>query len=788
MAGLAGRRWIVNLLAGSGSATLLDRLAEALRARSRPLHGEERPAAVLWSDPGREWGSVVGRLRERLPELLALGDFDPDSRSGPAIWLRWEVDAEPAGEGDRGAVPILYLPGVRRQELRAGEDCPERLKPLVELLHRGAAFHHPNGKDWTAAGFLTSPKGIGLDLAEDGSTLAALRSALAEVAESPLSRLRGRRLEADDFDRLLVGDLPRNLLLWLCDPVGTRRRLGGHWGAFRSRSRKELDFDPENGAEAEAARRLVSGSGGWDEVWERFAEAPEAFSGVEDLLRRNEPGGGPLFRGNPARRPQENDRREGALREALAGLPQMPHTEACDRVAALETGHGVRREWVWARLGRAPLARALEPLARLARAARSPLGGADPDEIAAAHLERGWAADAAGWEAFSGVGVSDEPIVAGAVRCLLEPWLEASARAFQAAARRTPLPGPGGQPVVEAEEDGCLFFVDGLRYDLGRRLAERLEGRGLRCEVRTRWAALPTVTATAKPAVTPLAPEIEGDALGEDFAPRFPANRRPVQAKGLRNALEGRGYQLLAGEDPAVPRSAAPRGWLETGAIDKTGHQEQEGLARRLPEELDRLAERIAGLLEGGWRSVRVVTDHGWLLLPGGLPRVSLPKHLTESRWARCAVLAGSAASGADRWPWHWNAAEWFAAAPGIACFDKSDAFAHGGLSIQECLTPDLLVERSAESERAPSIESVTWRRWRCFVTVAGGAGLKADLRLRGAAGASVANAPKPVDADGAANLVLAGDEHEAADLRVVLLDAGGTVVAARDTRVGSDS
>ena len=614
----------------------------------------------------------------------------------------------------------------------------------------------------------------------------ALRGALAEVAESPLSRLRGRRLEADDFDRLLVGDLPRNLLLWLGDPAGTRRRLGDHWEAFCGRSRDELGFDPERGAAGlHAGRRLGGAVGGWRQVWERFAESPEAYSGVEAALRRSEPGGGPLFRGNPAHWPAENERREKALREALAGLPSLAREEAHDRVARLEAEHGVRREWVWARLGQAPLAGALESLARLVRAARSPLGGGDPDEVAAAYLERGWTADAAAWEAFSGVGVSDEPVVTGAVRRLLEPWLDDSARAFQQAARRKPLPGRGGQPVVEVEEDGCLFFVDGLRYDLGRRLAERLEGRGLRCEVRTRWAALPTVTATGKPAVTPVAGEIRGDSLGEDFAPRFAMDRKPVRAKPLREALEAQGRQILGvGE----PRSAAPRGWLETGEIDKAGHREQAGLARRLPEELDRLAERIAGLLEGGWRSVRVVTDHGWLLLPGGLPRVSLPKHLTESRWARCAVLAGSAASGADRWPWHWNGAEWFATPPGIACFDKSDAFAHGGLSIQECLTPDILVERSAETERVPSVESVTWRRWRCFIGVSGGAGLTADLRLRGAAGASVANAPKPVDADGAANLVLAGDEHEAADLRVVLLDAGGTVVAARDTRVGCDS
>ncbi len=147
----------MNLLPGAGASTLLDRLTERLRARGRAPAGEEPPAAVLWTDPGREWESVVGLLRERLPELLTLGGYDPGFRRGPAIWLRWEVD----GRRDDAEVPVLYLPGIRRRDLGSREECPELLKPLVELLHRGAVFRHPNGKDWTAAGFVRAAEGSG---------------------------------------------------------------------------------------------------------------------------------------------------------------------------------------------------------------------------------------------------------------------------------------------------------------------------------------------------------------------------------------------------------------------------------------------------------------------------------------------------------------------------------------------------------------------------------------------------------------------------------------------------
>ena len=184
-----------------------------------------------------------------------------------------------------------------------------------------------------------------------------------------------------------------------------------------------------------------------------------------------------------------------------------------------------------------------------------------------------------------------------------------------------------------------------------------------------------------------------------------------------------------------------------------------------------------------------MVTDHGWLLLPGGLPKVNLPSYLTETRWARCAVLAGASTPEVTRAPWHWNASQWFATAPGIACFKASVEYAHGGLSVQECLIPDLTVERGAEAANIATVTSITWRGLRCFVEAAVRGGVvTADLRLERPSGASVAATPKPVEADGAVSLVLAGDEYESASLMLVLLDDAGQILAHRPTRVGGDS
>jgi hypothetical protein len=95
-----------------------------------------------------------------LPELLTLGDYEPEQRTGPAIWLRCIVDgALPDVKLPEKSVPVLYLPKVSRQLLRSPEECPDELKPLVELQYRGAVWTQLNGKDWTVEAFLVSESG-----------------------------------------------------------------------------------------------------------------------------------------------------------------------------------------------------------------------------------------------------------------------------------------------------------------------------------------------------------------------------------------------------------------------------------------------------------------------------------------------------------------------------------------------------------------------------------------------------------------------------------------------------
>ena len=73
---------------------------------------------------------------------------------------------------------------------------------------------------------------------------------------------------------------------------------------------------------------------------------------------------------------------------------------------------------------------------------------------------------------------------------------------------------------------------------------------------------------------------------------------------------------------------------------------------------------------------VKVVTDHGWLFCPDGLPTAELPKHLTASKWARCAAIKGETQVPVPTAAWSWNPSEQFATPTGAACFNTGGSYA----------------------------------------------------------------------------------------------------------------
>jgi hypothetical protein len=107
--------------------TLIQALTYQLDLAGRGGDGIARPAAILWPDPERQWTPLVPQLRSMLPHLYLLGSYDAEAGSGPAIWLRCIVDRSVEAAPSPEQIPVFYLPGVSRQQLRAGADCPAAL-------------------------------------------------------------------------------------------------------------------------------------------------------------------------------------------------------------------------------------------------------------------------------------------------------------------------------------------------------------------------------------------------------------------------------------------------------------------------------------------------------------------------------------------------------------------------------------------------------------------------------------------------------------------------------------
>jgi hypothetical protein len=773
--------------------TFLDELETALRrAAEYNRNDQSPPAAVLWPDAERAWVPLVPRLRERLP-LLTLGEYDPESLTGPAIWVRCTLARTvPEAEGLPAGTPVVYLPGVSRAQVRAVDECPKALQPLAELQYRGVLWTQKNGKDWTLAAFLQSADGgLGIPVAADNATRDSLARSLTELAKEAADAL-GKQgvLSAAFFDGLLNPDPARALLLWMCDPEGQRNALGAErWASFVATCKAQYGLDPVREGELRAGELLGGNSqaGPWGLVWSRFRESPQRFAGIRQLLDRAQPSQPSLdfVEDAPGKWPRTNQQKEEELRRRLCALADRPAPEARSAVLRLEADHCARREWVWASLGEAPLAGALEHLAALAEATEDTLPAASAKELAEKYAAGGWRADGALLQALSCVeNAKDVEAVRAVCTSLYKPWLQDVVEAFQGSvAAQPPAPAPGIAEPGQPPAGTCFLFVDALRFDLAQELCQRLRTNGHEPKIAWRFAPLPTVTATAKLGVSPIASLCKP---GKEFSAATESDTS-ISAAVFRRLLEENGYPVFGEEETGDPSGS---GWTETGRFDATGHAEGWRLAHRVGDDLDRLARRVAALVEAGWREVRILTDHGWLLLPGGLPKHDLPEHLTTVRKGRCARLTAGAQVELPTVPWRWDAQARIAVAPGIACFVAGKEYEHGGVSLQECVVPEITVVGSSGPTVNAAVTEVEWSGMRCRVTLSGElVGSAVDIRQKAAdAGSSVADQRKTPDEAGKTALFVEDDRLEGSPVVIVLLDASGKVVRQRATIAGGET
>jgi hypothetical protein len=716
--------------------TVIENLVNRVREQSNRYNPalESAPVAVLWTDERREWEGVLPQLQSALPELFALGPYQVEQRSGPGAWLRMVADGQ-AGGLPKGTVPLLYLPGVGngslRTDLRGLKDDPQ-LAPIAELQYRGTFWRQENSKDWTLRAFFESKRGgLGLAVKGDQATLAALKQALPRLLTRSLVTLEARQIDLAFLDEILNPNPADDVLRWMADPTALQGEKGDAWGSFVASSRARYGIDLGKGVLDAAA--LVLSAREPDPaygLWEKFALRPQEQPALYDVFKAVPKKD--LLSGAD-RYPRENEADEAALADALRAVAATDTAAAAARLLELEVQHAPRRGTVWSRLGRAPLAEVLAPLAVLARATQQPAVGGTAQHQAAAWAAEGWSVDAAALQALALAQASNRNAeVEPALAAVYRPWLQRAAEAFQ---HRVKAEGYPTRAVDAVPEGTVLLFVDGLRLDLARQLQQLLSSPDLTVDLQHRFTSVPSVTSSGKVWCSPGFASAQPAAGATGFEPVLRVNGADgdYTAERLRRAIQAEGYTLVDADAPAI---ASGRGWAEfADDIDSDGHNKGLRLAEEAPRHVAKLAKTVQRLLNAGWPQVRVVTDHGWLLLPGGLPKVELPARLTETKWARCAVVKDAAAAvDTMTLPWSYGPSVRIALAPGIGAFRAGQVYDHGGITLQECVVPVVDVTSALSAAGRPRLKAVAWnaRKTLCKVEAVSAEGLTVGVERLG--------------------------------------------------------
>ena len=753
--------------------TVINSLCAAVRKTSRfNPDVQVAPACILWPDGERQFESVLPQLREAMPELLTLGEFDPALRSGPAIWLRCAIDGKISELSFDGKIPVIYLPGVSRAQLRNVEEVSADLKPLVYLQYRGVFFSQVSSKDWTVYAFLTGRQSLKLDISGDDATKNTMLLSLPMLLEQDVGFLQGKHLDKDYFNTLLSGGDPvRELLQFLNggDAWRTKQRPV-QWNAFVALCKSNYSFDPEKDGRVKGLEKFASRKGVWKTVFDRYTESYTAYPSIISALHEQ---CSPFFElfGNTDEYggwPQWNEQEEKNLFAAINQLFTENPARFSEKLKELEVIHASRRTLVWAKQGLASGAMLLPQLIRFVELCQEGFLSDSFDKLFSYYDKQGYQIDVLVWQILASIPDKGfRQIVSEFLRCLYEPWLTKTSLQLQKLARENNYPASVSQEPLESGT--CFLFVDGLRLDTAKVLQESLEQKQLKVQGKLRWAPLPTMTANGKPAAVP------GGKLCADFNSDF----SPIKGMTFQKYLAECGISA-----EVTPEKVC---WKDFGDLDHAGHDHQEDMALHIRSAIAGVCETVRELLEQGFTHVRIVTDHGWLYLPGGLPKIDLPSGLTDGKWGRYAILKdGASAKNELQLPWFWNPDVLVSFPAGIGCHRAGMSYAHGGLSLQECCLMELTVS-SAKQKKAPvKITEFLWRGLRCRCRLDGAAtGYFVDLRLNPAKEDTSLVKPSAVKEDGTCSVIVSDDSKIGLAAFLLVLDENKHIVAQQMLQIG---
>lgn len=766
---------------------LISKLNEA---GSYNAQDQVKPACIIWPDPDLEWKHAVERLRILTKNVLTYGSYNKETKSGPAIWIRYALAASTGLLESDGKIPILYLPGVRIKHLAPSSKYDKKLEFIIELQYRSKVWKNRN-TEWHLEDFLKDT--LGIDIKSDDLTREALKRSFPYLLDLEVNVLRDRLIDDKFLDQLLCGDIIAELLSWIDNPQKLKENLNeANWVAFSNRAKSEYSIDITSETQLTAAEMLAKHEDAWLEVWKAYSESPDKYPHIIDILRMLPLPSfeAPISMSSIEGWPKWNDDMEISLRNELRDLKGKTPEEAKSTLEKLYSEHSIRAGLPWKNVVSSNCLKALIAINRSIEFMRDFNINGNLKSLTEGYANKGYKIDSSMIEAMKFATGIDREAVAIAIRSVYLPWLGMVCEQYQ---RKMYLEGSNRDdpPQFDGGPDGCVIFVDGLRFDIAKKVSEKLRDKGLIVNESIYTSPLPTLTSNCKPAISPIAHLFKGVDGSIDFEPQ-PFIEGQLISKRFSELLESNGWKYCR-HSSGIPKKQDRPLWVEYDDIDIEGHSKGSKVAERVESHISEICSTVIGLLESGWSKVQIVTDHGWLLMIDGLEKAVLMKSLTENRYGRCATIKGEVdKSDMLIVPWYWNKDVDVALARGAGCFIANVEYSHGGASLQESQLLRLTVKASDSlSLFNVGIESIEWKGMRAQIRLnkEASGGKYADIRLRpGDPKTSITKDKKPelVDEFNGVKILVDNDDYIGKKAYIVILDSNQmNVILQKETIVG---
>ncbi len=767
--------------------SIYDKVIEALKqAESHNSSVMVSPEVILWPDPERQWAEVIVVLQETIPHLLIYGNYEPDKKQGPSIWLKCMVaKVIPEANWEGAAIPIIYLPGVAKSDLRDVTNAVFNFQPLLEYQYTGVIFTQDNGREWSILAFVENPlNGLGIKVAKDYATKDALKKTLPSIFQDREVLAYRTTIDADYLNNQLFPNIYPTILNWMCKGDSYFENMdASKKEVFNNLCKSQYDFEPDHKNIKAIAEKLGSQKNSWKYVWQLYATAPHKYVEIEDLLSLAKPAdlGIGVFALPDESWPQINDEKEQALAQSLIKASKQDANKALITLQALEKEHSIRSKWVWYELGKSPLVDALNHLFQMASNVAKTFSTSTIDEIKSYYIKLGYKVDQNMRRALTAVkSEKDKTIVKSIIHIFYQPWLESITNKFQKLVEQDASIFTSQKATIENEI--FILFVDAFRYELAEEFCDRLSKQKWEVSLQSEWSAIPSLTPTAKVNVSPIATSVSIQSGIAEFRPHL-QNGKDLLTPVFRDALKVAGYTLVTNANEITSEG---KYWQEIGDIDKKGHEEQADVVKRIEELFGQIKETLNLAFEKGIKRIKIVTDHGWLLLPGGLPKTQLNAGLTETRWGRCALIKDGASTDLLHLPWRWNPSVFIAYAPGINFFKKNEEYAHGGISIHECLVPTLMIQNPNTLKIEAEVKVAKWVNLKCTVQTSDVPdGYLIDIRTKYNDASSSIVLSKSKILKGNSVTLMVDDSAESQAATIVLMDENERILDKKPTTVG---